>query len=315
MQEEVGLRVITDGEFSRSSWFGFFFERLEGFRLAESKFAFRDTEGGQYKWNTCFAAGHMRRPGAIAGDDFDRVRSHTRETPKTCLPSPAALHFFRGDACRDPAVYPDMDLWWEDLIGIYRDEITDLAGRGCRYLQFDEVPLALMCDPDIRARLRRSGTDPDALRDRYIDVTNRVLAAAPPSMRLAVHLCRGNFRSRWMGEGGYEPVAEALFERLRVHHFFLEFDTERAGDFAPLRFVPADKNVVLGLISTKAAALEPRDALAQRIDAATAFVSLDRLALSPQCGFASVAGGNTIDEAAQRAKLRLVVETANTVWR
>ncbi len=314
MQEDLGLRVITDGEFGRSSWFGFFFERLEGFRLAESNFRFRDPAGGEYTWQTCFTAEQMRRPRPIAGEEFDRVRRNCRGTPKACLPSPSALHFFRGDDCRDPAVYPEIDAWWEDVVDIYRAEVRDLAARGCQYLQLDEVPLAMLCDDGIRDGLRTTGIDPDVLRNHYIDVTNRVLEVAPPSMTLGMHLCRGNFRSRWMAAGGYEPIAEALFGNLNVHSFFLEYDTERAGDFEPLRFVPTGKGVVLGLVSTKTPVLEDPDALLRRIEAASARVPLERLALSPQCGFASVAGGNTIGEPEQRAKLQLVVKTAARVW-
>ena len=314
LQEDVGLQVVTDGEFGRSSWFGFFFERLEGFSLQPSLFTFKDHEGRSYEWMTAYTSGKMRRPRPIATGEFRRVARLTRRTPKANLPAPSALHFFRGDGCRDPQVYPDLDEWWADVIEIYRSEIRDLAAAGCTYLQLDEVPLAMLCDEGVAAQLRKLGVDPDALVDRYIDVTNQVLEARPDSMTVAMHLCRGNFRSRWMASGGYEPIAERLFGTLAVDAFFLEYDTERAGDFSPLRHVSGDKKIVLGLITTKSPTLEDPDDLAARIEEASHFVPLERLAISPQCGFASVAGGNLLTEDDERRKLELVVATACRVW-
>ncbi len=314
LQEDAGLRSITDGEFGRTSWFGFFFERLEGFSIKPSRFRFKDADGHQHEWQTCFAEAPMRRPRTIAGDEFDRLRALTTQTPKANLPTPSALHFFRGDDCRDPAVYPDMDSWWADVVAIYRAEIADLAARGCTYLQLDEVPVAMLCDPDVRAQVQADGSDPDALLQRYLDATNEVLADKPAGMTVGMHLCRGNFRSRWMASGGYEPVAERLFNDLAVDAYFLEYDSDRAGDFSPLRHVPKDKVVVLGLVSSKTTTLEDPDTIARRIDEATAFVPLEQLALSPQCGFASVAGGNTVEEDTERAKLGLVVDVAQRVW-
>ncbi len=314
LQEEVGLDVITDGEFGRSSWFGFFFERLEGFTLQPSLFTFTDHEGRRYEWMTAYTSQKMRRPHPIAVDEFRRVASLTSRTPKANLPAPSALHFFRGDGCRDPEVYPDLEEWWADVVDIYRAEIRDLAAAGCTYLQLDEVPLAMLCDRGIAEQLRELGVDPDALIDRYIDVTNQVLEARPDSMTVAMHLCRGNFRSRWMASGGYDPIAERLFGGLGVDAFFLEYDTERAGDFSPLRHVTDDKMVVLGLVTTKSPTLENPDDLAARIEEAGRFVPLERLAISPQCGFASVAGGNLLTEEDERRKLQLVVDTARRVW-
>ena len=314
MQEGVGLEVVTDGEFGRSSWFGFFFERLEGFRLEPSRFAFTDDSGDRYGWPTCFAQAPMRRPAPIAVDELVRVQRLTDRTIKANLPSPAALHFFRGDDCRDPAVYPDLDAWWDDLIAIYRAEIADLAAAGCTYLQIDEVPLAMLCDPAVRAAVASWGLDPVALVDTYVDVLNRAVAERPATMTVGVHLCRGNFRSRWMATGGYEPVAAQVFGNLAVDALFLEYDSERAGDFAPLRHVRDDLHVVAGLVSTKTAELEAPDALRRRLDAAARYVPQERLALSPQCGFASVAGGNLIGPDDQRRKLALVVDVAATHW-
>lgn len=314
LQEGVGLHSITDGEFGRSSWFGFFFERLEGFSLDKSLFTFKDAEGHRFEWMTCYACGRMRRAQGICTEEFARLSSLTRQTPKANMPSPSALHFFRGDDCRDPSVYPDIDEWWEDLIAIYQEEIRALGDDGCTYLQLDEVPLAMLCDSDVRAQVSALGLNPDRLTRRYIDAVNRALLARPTGMIVCMHLCRGNFRSRWMAQGGYGPVAESLFNALNIDGFFLEYDTERAGDFEPLRFVPADKMIVLGLVTSKSPQLEQSDHLKRRIEEAAKYVPLEQLAISPQCGFASVAGGNLLTEAEQMAKLQLVVETAEEVW-
>ncbi len=313
-QEDAGLQVITDGEFGRSSWFGFFFERMQGFRLEPAAFRFRDEQGRSYEWPTCFACARMLRRGAIAVHEQRRLAALTRRTPKMTLPTPSAFHFFRFHAAADPAVYADEEQYWEDLVAVYRAEIAALAAAGCRYLQLDEVPLAMLCDPLIREQVRGLGGDPQALVTRYIEVVRRILADRPAGMTVGLHLCRGNFRGRWMASGGYEPVAEHLFNDTPVDAFFLEYDSERAGDFSPLRWLPAGKHVVLGLVSTKSPALEAADALRRRIDEAARFVPMERLALSPQCGFASVAGGNLLSDEQQAAKLRLVVEVARAAW-
>ncbi len=314
LQESVGLKSITDGEFGKTSWFGFFFERLEGFVLKESLFDFHDVEGGDHGWMTCYASARMHRPRPICVEEFERLSKLTAETPKVNLPSPSALHFFRGDQCRDETVYPDIEEWWDDLVGIYQAELRALGDVGCRYLQLDEVPLALLCDHNIQAQVTEMGLDPGQLVARYIGTVNRILEARPAGMTVGMHLCRGNFRSRWMGEGGYDPVAECVFNDLDIDVFFLEYDTSRAGDFRPLENVPVDKSVVLGLVTTKSPVLEDEDALKRRIDQASRYVPLERLALSPQCGFASVAGGNPLTEDEQRAKLELIVGVAQDVW-
>ena len=313
-QEDAGLQSITDGEFGRNSWFGFFFERMDGFRLEPAAFRFRDEKGGSYEWPTCCACARMRRRGPIAIDEFKRLAALTRRTAKMTLPAPSALHFFRFHAAADPAVYPDENGYWDDLVAVYRAEIAALAEAGCRYLQLDEVPLAMLCDPLIREQVKGLGGDPAALVAKYVEVLQRILAGRPAGMTVGLHLCRGNFRSRWMASGGYEPVAERLLNDMPVDAFFLEYDSERAGDFSPLRWLPADKHVVLGLVSTKSPALEPADGLRRRIDEAARHVPMERLALSPQCGFASVAGGNLLTEEEQAAKLRLVVEVARAAW-
>jgi 5-methyltetrahydropteroyltriglutamate--homocysteine methyltransferase len=315
MQEEVGLRSITDGEFGRGSWFGFFFERMSGFRLEPSAFKFKDGQGHSFEWPTCYACERIKRHGGITTDEYLRLRKLTSQTPKVTMPSPSAFHFFRLNAAADPKVYPDVEQYWEELIEVYRAEIADLAKIGCTYVQLDEVPLAMLCDPSIQEQVRGMGGDPQALIARYVDVLERILSVAPETMTFGIHLCRGNFRSRWMAEGGYEPIAEKLFNAPKIDAFFLEYDSERAGDFKPLRFVPKGKTVVLGLISSKTAALEPAADIKKRIDEAAKLVPLDQLSLSPQCGFASVAGGNTLTEDDERAKLKLVVDIARDVWK
>ncbi len=315
LQEQAGLASITDGEFGRSSWFGFFFERMDGFRLEPSAFKFRDEHGTRYEWPTCVACQRIARRAPITVGEWQNLRALTSRTPKSTMPSPSAFHFFRFHAPADPAVYPDIEAYWDDLVALYRGEIADLAAAGCRYIQLDEVPLAMLCDPSIREQVRDSGGDPQALQDRYIDTLRRVLADRPAGVRFAMHLCRGNFRNRWMASGGYEPIAEQLFNEVPVDAFLLEYDSPRAGDFSPLRHLPANKVAVLGLVSSKDAALESPDDLRRRIDEASRFASLDRLALSAQCGFASVAGGNLLTEDEEVAKLRLITETAASVWR
>ena len=314
LQESVGLQSITDGEFGRSSWFGFFFERLQGFALKPSLFRFHDAGGHDYEWMTCFTNGKMRREQPICVDEIERLQGLTREIPKANMPSPSVLHFFRGDQCRDESVYPDIEDWWSDLARIYRAEIRALTESGCHYLQLDEVPLAMLCDSDVRQQIADSGQNPDDLTRRYVAIVNEVLAGRSAAMTVGMHLCRGNFRSRWMAQGGYEPVAESIFNELDVDVFFLEYDSPRAGDFSPLRFVAEDKTVVLGLITSKSAELEDKEALMRRIDEASTYVPLERLAISPQCGFASVAGGNALSEDEQMRKLALVVEVAQDVW-
>jgi 5-methyltetrahydropteroyltriglutamate--homocysteine methyltransferase len=230
------------------------------------------------------------------------------------LPAPSAFHFFRQGGAVDRAAYPDVAAYFDDLVGIYRAELAELGRAGCRYVQFDEVPIAMMGDPAVCRQAAEAGGDPARLIDTYIDLIARIVADRPAGMTIGMHLCRGNFRGRWMAAGGYEPVADALFNRAPVDVFFLEYDSARAGDFEPLRFVPAGKRVVLGLVSTKLAALEDPATLQRRLDEAARFVPLDRLGLSTQCGFASVAGGNLLDEDQQWAKLALVVRTAERVW-
>jgi len=314
MQEDAGLEVITDGEFRRVAWSTGFINALEGLDSRQSIFEFRDAAGDSQRWDTCYAVGRLRRPRAITLEEFEFVRRNTRRTPKVTMPAPSFLHFFRLGESADPGIYPDLDKFWADLIEIYQHELADLAQVGATFVQFDEVPQAMLCDENVRAKVREHGDDPERLLELYIDAVNRILEQRPAGMTIGMHLCRGNLRGRWMAAGGYEAIAERLFNELKVDGFFLEYDSPRAGDFSPLRLMPEDKFVRLGLISSKTAVLENKDAVKRRIDEAAKFVPIENLGISPQCGFASTAGGNPLSIEDEKAKLRLVVEVANDVW-
>jgi 5-methyltetrahydropteroyltriglutamate--homocysteine methyltransferase len=316
LQEDLGLQGITDGEYRRTYFHIDFLEQLEGV----------STEGGitvhfhKSDGEIDFAPPVMkikskvRHAQSIQGQDFAFLKSVTSRTPKVTIPSPTMLHFRGGRAAVKAQVYPDMDEFFADVAAAYRAEIADLSARGLTYLQLDDTNLAYLCDEKMRAGARARGDDPDQLPRRYAHLINSALAEKPAGMRVCVHLCRGNFKSAWAAEGGYEPVAEVLFNELAVDGYFLEYDDARSGDFAPLRYVPQDKIVVLGLVSTKLGQLEKKDDLKRRIDAAAKFMPLAQMALSPQCGFSSTVHGNDIAIEAQAAKMRLVVETALEVW-
>jgi 5-methyltetrahydropteroyltriglutamate--homocysteine methyltransferase len=314
-QEDIGLQVVTDGELARSSWFGFFFEGLDGFGLAPSHFKFRDAEGQSFEWPTCVAQARIRRRAPITLGEFERASRHVRRAVvKATMPAPSAFHFFRLGQAVEASAYPDVSGFFDDLVAVYRAELRELAEAGCRYVQLDEVPVAMMCDPDVCRQAAAQGGDPAALLDTYIGLLGRIFADRPAGMTVGLHLCRGNFRGRWMAAGGYEPVAERLFNATPVDAFFLEYDGRRAGDFAPLRFMPKGKRAVLGLVSSKEADLEGEDQLLARIEEAARVLPLDQLGISTQCGFASVAGGNVLGEHEQWAKLELIVATAERVW-
>ena len=314
LQEDVGLHSITDGEFRRGSWFLGFIEAVEGLTTKDALFDFHDASGGHATFQTAYVAAKLkRRPRGITTGEFAFVRGLTRRTPKVTMPAPSLVHFFRGEQTVDRSVYPDLGAFWSDLVAIYHAELRALADLGCTYVQLDEVPCAMLCDPQVRERATSFGLEPDKLVETYMRAVDEIAAQRPAGMGIALHLCRGNYKGHWMAEGGYEPVAERLFNA-KVDTFFLEYDTARAGGFEPLRLVPSGKAVVLGLLSSKRAALESVDELKRRIDEASRYVPLERLAISPQCGFASSVGGNplTIDD--QRRKLARVVEVAELVW-
>jgi 5-methyltetrahydropteroyltriglutamate--homocysteine methyltransferase len=314
LQEEVGLKVVTDGEFRRSSYWGRFVERCSGFAIRPAAFRFRDDHGHEVEFTATYADAKLARTQPLAADEFTFLRQVTSVTPKITLPAPSTMHFYRCGDFADPKVYTDAATFFADLAAIYRAEIADLAQAGCRYIQLDEVAVAMLCDSAIRETVAGAGQDPDRLVDLYIGAINDCIADAPADMAIGIHMCRGNFRGRYLSEGGYESVAERFFANTRVTHFLLEYDTARAGDFKPLRSVPKAKGVVLGLVSTKTPMLETIDELKRRVEEAAQYIDMDRLGLGPQCGFASTAAGNPMSEADQRAKLRLVVEVAAKMW-
>jgi 5-methyltetrahydropteroyltriglutamate--homocysteine methyltransferase len=314
LQEAAGLEVVSDGEFRRSSYWGRFVERCRGFAIKPAVFRFRDDHGHEVDFTATYATSRIGRGQALAADEFAFLRGATRATPKITIPAPSTMHFYRCTDFADRAVYPDAGAFFSDLTAIYREEIADLAAAGCRYVQLDEVAVAMLCDPAIRDKVAAAGQKPDDLVDRYIGAINAAVAGAPADMAIGVHMCRGNFRGRYLSDGGYESVAERFFANTNVTHFLLEYDTARAGDFKPLRFVPKDKGVVLGLVSTKTPALESLDDLKRRTAEAAGYMDIDRLGIGPQCGFASTAAGNPLTEDDERAKLRLIVDAARTIW-
>jgi len=312
LQENCGLNTITDGEFRRGSWFLGFVDSVLGLTTQPSMFGFSSEESA---WQCPYAEGAIvRSPDGVTIREYEFLCEHTSGIPKVTMPAPSAMHFWRGEKAMDRGIYPDLDKYFEDLTAVYRAEISELAKLGCLYLQFDEVPIAMLCDPKIQEAVSARGEDPMALLERYITITNDVLDGRPSSMTVGMHLCRGNYKGQWMAEGGYTAVAERLFQGVEVDAFFLEFDSERSGDFTPLAAMPDNKSVVLGLVSSKLATLESKEELKRRVDEATKYISLERLSISPQCGFASSAGGNPISEDDERRKLSLVVEVAEDIW-
>jgi 5-methyltetrahydropteroyltriglutamate--homocysteine methyltransferase len=317
-QESLGLKVVTDGEFRRESWRLGFVSKVAGFARAESWGNVdlqRDDAGNVMRIGEApVAVTRILRTGPIVADEVAFSLKHTDRVVKATLPAPSYLHYPRGRNCVDRDVYPDLEEFFDDVVRIYQDEIQALHAVGGRYLQIDEVAQTLLCDQKLRDAVRARGDDPEKLVDLYIDLINRVVRERPAGMTAGVHMCRGNAMGRWIAEGGYERIAEKSFSRMEVDAFFLEFDSERAGGFEPLRFVPKGKRVVLGLVSTKIPALEDKDALKRKIDAAARFFPLENLSISPQCGFASHEKGTTLAFGDQEAKLRRVVETAKEVW-
>ncbi|HKS98637.1 MAG TPA: 5-methyltetrahydropteroyltriglutamate--homocysteine S-methyltransferase [Rugosimonospora sp.] len=318
MQEEVGLQSATDGEFRRTTWHMDFIYQLGGIRQTDAKMTVRFyNEQGTLEFAS--AALQVYEPitlrETIFGGAFSYLRQQTTTAvPKLTVPSPSMVHYRGGRAAIDKQVYPDLDQFWHDLSAAYAEEVRRLAELGCTYLQFDDTSLAYLNDPKQREMLAAQGSDAEHQHERYIRQINAALAGRPESMAVTTHMCRGNFRSSWAAAGGYDFVAEALFTQLDVDGFFLEYDDERSGSFAPLRFVPPGKMVVLGLVTTKRGELESKDDLKRRIDEASRYVPLDQLCLSPQCGFSSTVDGNTLSYDEQVAKLRLIVETAREVW-
>ncbi len=314
LQEDVGLKVVTDGEFRRGSYWSRFVERIEGLGVDKARFCFHDEHGEQLAFTAPVVTGKLVRPTPIALDEFTFLRDNATALPKVTLPAPSSMHFWRGADYAAPGLYDSPRAFFRDLAKIYRAEIADLAAAGCRYIQLDEVALAMLCDPAVRRQVADDGSEMAGLIDLYVEAIAEAISGAPAEMSVGVHMCRGNFKGKYLAEGGYDEIAKALFGCPGVTHFLLEFDTARAGDFSPLRHVAPGKGVVLGLISSKNPTLEKPDDLLKRIEEATRFIDKDRLAISPQCGFASTVAGNPVSEADQYAKLALCVDVARAAW-
>ena len=319
MQRDVGLHSATDGEFRRSSWHMDFIYALGGINASDEqiKVQFRNADGSlEFTTAALRVDGPIQLPSTIFGDHFTYLKSVVDPgiTPKLTIPSPSMVHYRGGRAAIDPAVYSDEDQFWDDLSAAYAKQVAGVAALGCRYLQLDDTSLAYLNDPAQRAALSARGDDAEHQHLRYIKQINAALAGRPEGLRVTTHMCRGNFRSSWAAEGSYDVVAEALFSELAVDGFFLEYDDPRSGGFAPLRFVPKNKMVVLGLVTTKRGELETKDLLKRRIDEAAKYVPIEQLCLSPQCGFSSTVEGNVLSYDEQVAKLTLIVETAQDVW-
>jgi 5-methyltetrahydropteroyltriglutamate--homocysteine methyltransferase len=312
-QEEIGLKSITDGEFRRSWWHLDFLWGLDGVE--------KHTMGT----GIAFAAVTTRNEGVrVTGklgfsghpmiDHFKFVAAHTKQTPKMTIPSPSAIYGRPIPTPINRQIYPTLDEFFDDLGQAYRQAVRAFADAGCRYLQLDEVFIAMLCDERYRQQMRDRGDDPEKLGLLYGELINTAISDIPPDMTVTMHLCRGNYRSTYMGAGGYEAVQEILFDKVKVHGYFMEYDTERAGGFEPLRMLPKGKQVVLGLVTTKTGQLEPKDMIKRRIEEATKYTDLDQICLSPQCGFASTEEGNILSEQEQWAKLSMIVEIAEEVW-
>jgi 5-methyltetrahydropteroyltriglutamate--homocysteine methyltransferase len=313
-QEEIGLKSITDGEFRRGWWHLDFLERLQGCELYVMDHGIQFA-GTQTKPKGVRVVDKLGFAGHPMVEHFEFVKAHARRTPKMTIPSPSALHYrsvlFQAIS---KTAYPDPDQFFADLGQTYRKTVNAFVAAGCRYLQLDEVYLALLCDPEQRRQLRERGEDPEKLPAIYADVINTAIADVPPDMVITMHLCRGNFRSTYIASGGYEPVADTLLNGINVNGYFMEYDTERAGGFEPLRYLPKAKVAVLGLVTSKNGRLEAKDEIKRRIEEAAKFADIDHLCLSPQCGFASTEEGNILTEDEQWAKLAHVVEIAGEVW-
>jgi len=320
MQEDIGMKGITDGEFRRTLWHADFLSQIEGVKVVEgllpdSAKHFQNPDADVQRSPTQFlVTGKLRHAHGIEVDNFKFLASVTKQTAKQCIPSPSLVHFRTGRGGVDKKAYPEMAEFFGDLAAVFREEIAQLAAAGCTYLEIDDVNFAYLCDPKMREGAKKVGEDPDKLPALYANLINECIKDRPANMAVCTHLCRGNFRSAWVAEGGYDPVAEVLFNELKVDGYFLEFDTPRAGNFAPLRYMPKDKRLILGLVSSKTGELERPDDLKRRIEEASKLVPLEQLGISPQCGFSSTVLGNKLTVDDQMAKLNLVVQVARDVW-
>jgi 5-methyltetrahydropteroyltriglutamate--homocysteine methyltransferase len=315
-QEGLGLRSITDGEFRRRGWSAGFIDSVEGFGLRDGTLGFRTETQIIGIASSPYAKSRLKRKHRIIADDYKFLKTAVKKgTPKVTVASPPVMHYFLGPKSYDAGVYADREAFFADLVRIYQDEVADLAAEGCTYLQLDDTAMPCNCDDKARHDVVARGEDPDELTRTYAKLINAAIARKPATMTVGMHLCRGNLKGAWMAEGGYDPIADVLFNQVNVDGYFLEYDTDRAGDFKPLRFVPKGKTVILGLVSTKTPVLESKDDLKRRIDDAAKYCPIDQLGLSPQCGFSSGGGsGQVVDEAATKRKLALIVDVAREVW-
>src|SRR6478736_2659491 len=314
MQEQVGIQAITDGEFRRTYFHIDFLKQLDGVQSDDPKIVVKADGSEELAPPVMRVVGKVRHSHDIQRADFEFLKTHTDRTPKVTIPSPTMLHFRGGRAGISQKDYPDLEQFYDDVAKAYGDELRSLAAAGCKYVQMDDTNLAYLCDEKMREAARQRGDDPNELPHRYAKFINKVVAQKPADMLLAMHLCRGNFKSTHAAAGNYEPVAEALLKEMDIDAYFMEYDDERSGDFRPLRYLPKGKTVVLGLVTTKFGQLEDKDALKRRIDEAAKYAPMEQLALSPQCGFSSTVHGNNIAVEDQRTKLRLVIETAREMW-
>ena len=313
-QEDIGLKAVTDGEFRRAFWNYDFLGSLPGIEtfLGERKIKFQGTQPRPMVLRLTSKLGSYTPHPMI--EHFKFVQAHTKAVPKMTIPSPSSVHFRYGRDAVPESIYPDMGDFYRDLGATYRQAVRAFADAGCRYLQLDEVNFTYLCDPKLRAQVADRGEDPETLPSAYAGMINAAISDIPDDMTITMHLCRGNFQSTFVASGGYEPVAEILFNTINVHGYFMEYDSDRAGGFEPLRSVPKGKTVVLGIVTSKSGRLESRDELKRRIDEASKYIDLDQLCLSPQCGFASTEEGNLLAEEEQWAKLKMIVEVAEEVW-
>ncbi|MEJ2120675.1 MAG: 5-methyltetrahydropteroyltriglutamate--homocysteine S-methyltransferase [Alphaproteobacteria bacterium] len=314
LQESLGLELVTDGEFRRASYWGHWVDAIDGLEVGEAVFKFSDAEGNEVPFTAAMCTAKLCKAKPISTEEFKYLKSVAHATPKITMPSPSTLHFYGLHRTVESSPYESDAAFMDDLCAIFAQEISDLYDLGCRYVQLDEVPLIMLGNPNIRERTAELGYDPEDVIDLYIKAMNDACGGRPEGMVAGMHMCRGNFKGRWLTTGGYDDIAEKVFGEVDVDAFFLEYDTDRAGTFAPLKHVPKGKKVVLGIVSSKLATLEDAARLKERIKEAAQYVPLEDLSISPQCGFASTVAGNPVDVDVEKAKLGLLVDVAKEVW-
>ena len=314
LQESLGLQSITDGEFRRASYWSTFVERVQGLEVAESRFSFHDDHGHEQQFTAPIVTEKLSRPQSVAGDEFNFVKENTSQTPKTTIVSPPTMHMWRLDKTIVDNCYDSREKYFSELAKIFREEIQSLFELGSTYIQLDDVPIPMMSDPKILEIIRNDDINPDVLLNDYIKLFNDCIDERPKELKIAVHMCRGNYKGKFLSEGGYETLAEKIFNELNVDTFFLEYDSPRSGDFEPLKHVPKNKSVILGIVSSKTPQIESKDDLKAKIDDASQYIDINQLGLSPQCGFASTVAGNPVTLDVEKSKLSLIVEVASEVW-